>query len=249
MNGSIRKQHDTVAEGIDLSPGQYPFTVAESNNASGAHEWVEPEAALVESGWTSATISADEVSHILLVRQAQPPLVILELNNEAGLEIPVVRSWHGVEGTDQPPRDEQVRLFLNGNLIGPNKAMPRPWSADGPETVTYTWDAAELSAMGINEIDLSAADIGIGIQVAAAESDIHARIYRVGGKSVNLPTDDEPKPDDGDPNPIGPFSAVDLLNLLAQWGPCVDCRQCPADLSGNCNVGIADLLLLLANWQ
>ncbi|TVQ51224.1 MAG: hypothetical protein EA377_13005 [Phycisphaerales bacterium] len=36
---------DTVADGIDLTPGQYPFTVAESNNASGAHEWIDPEAA------------------------------------------------------------------------------------------------------------------------------------------------------------------------------------------------------------
>ena len=42
--------------------------------------------------------------------------------------------------------------------------------------------------------------------------------------------------------------ASDLLLLLAAWGPCADCGNCPADLDGDCNVGASDLLLLLANW-
>ena len=40
----------------------------------------------------------------------------------------------------------------------------------------------------------------------------------------------------------------DLLILLANWGPCADCDDCPADLNDDCAVGVADLLLLLANW-
>ena len=42
--------------------------------------------------------------------------------------------------------------------------------------------------------------------------------------------------------------ASDLLLLLANWGPCGDCDDCPADLDNNCTVGAADLLILLAIW-
>ena len=41
---------------------------------------------------------------------------------------------------------------------------------------------------------------------------------------------------------------LDLLQLLAAWGPCADCENCQADLDGDCTVGILDLLTLLANW-
>ncbi len=43
---------------------------------------------------------------------------------------------------------------------------------------------------------------------------------------------------------------VDLLGLLAAWGPCPPpCPPaCAADLDGDCAVGITDLLVLLANW-
>ncbi|MEE8155273.1 MAG: DUF1028 domain-containing protein [Phycisphaerales bacterium] len=46
----------------------------------------------------------------------------------------------------------------------------------------------------------------------------------------------------------GTVGASDLLILLANWGPCGDCEDCPADLDGNCTVGASDLLILLANW-
>lgn len=49
---------------------------------------------------------------------------------------------------------------------------------------------------------------------------------------------------DGD----GVVSTSDLLILLANWGPCGDCDNCPADFNGDCEVGTADLLFLLAHW-
>ena len=43
--------------------------------------------------------------------------------------------------------------------------------------------------------------------------------------------------------------ATDLLSLLATWGPCEDCSDCPADFdSYNCVVGATDLLALLVHW-
>ena len=49
---------------------------------------------------------------------------------------------------------------------------------------------------------------------------------------------------DGD----GMVGASDLLLLLASWGACADCDDCPADLDGDCAVGAGDLLILLSNW-
>ena len=52
----------------------------------------------------------------------------------------------------------------------------------------------------------------------------------------------------GDVNGDGVVGITDFLALLAAWGPCADCDDCPADFDGDCAVGITDLLILLANW-
>jgi len=52
----------------------------------------------------------------------------------------------------------------------------------------------------------------------------------------------------GDIDGDGVVGASDLLLLLANWGLCGDCNDCPADLDGNCSVSAADLLILLSNW-
>lgn len=60
---------------------------------------------------------------------------------------------------------------------------------------------------------------------------------------VLKPLEGEPIP--GDLDGDGAVTVSDLLILLADWGPCVDC---PADLDGNGTVDVADLLTLLAAW-
>jgi hypothetical protein len=50
----------------------------------------------------------------------------------------------------------------------------------------------------------------------------------------------------GDVNGDGVVSVVDMLLLLAAWGPCPG--SCPADLDGDGSIGVTDLLELLANW-
>ena len=52
----------------------------------------------------------------------------------------------------------------------------------------------------------------------------------------------------GDLDGDGIVGVPDLLTLLAAWGPCVGCANCPADLDGDCTVSVPDLLTLLANW-
>lgn len=53
---------------------------------------------------------------------------------------------------------------------------------------------------------------------------------------------------DADLNGDGVVGILDLLMLLAAWGPCPAEVGCPADLDEDGVVGIIDLLLLLVNW-
>jgi len=63
---------------------------------------------------------------------------------------------------------------------------------------------------------------------------------------VLTPVDDEPIP--GDLDGDGSVGVLDLLMLLAEWGPCDKPGDCPADLDNNNAVDVNDLLTLLASW-
>ena len=55
----------------------------------------------------------------------------------------------------------------------------------------------------------------------------------------------------GDLDGDGTVGIIDLLLLLAAWGPCPEpcVPYCQGDLDHDCAVGIVDLLTLLANWS
>lgn len=55
-----------------------------------------------------------------------------------------------------------------------------------------------------------------------------------------------PKP--GDLNIDMVVDVLDLITLLAAWGPCPKDGTCPADIDSNGSVDVVDLLTLLANW-
>ena len=44
------------------------------------------------------------------------------------------------------------------------------------------------------------------------------------------------------------IGVVDLLTLLAAWGPCPLSVGCQGDCDGDGMVGVTDLLLLLGSW-
>lgn len=78
----------------------------------------------------------------------------------------------------------------------------------------------------------------------AALSDQRAAARADGGPAGTLGCDADITPVGGD----GSVSVVDLLELLAQWGPCKGCDADIAPSGGNGVVDVVDLLALLAQW-
>jgi hypothetical protein len=46
----------------------------------------------------------------------------------------------------------------------------------------------------------------------------------------------------------GIVGVVDMLAMLAEWGPCPNKGECVADLDGDLAVGVLDFLMLLSDW-
>jgi subtilisin family serine protease len=102
------------------------------------------------------------------------------------------------------------------------RARHPEWPADEP---THNLMAAALACPAVA---ISGEGLGAGRVDAAA-----AVLWRPGDLDLD-----------------GVVGILDLLELLAAWGPCDEenDRRCCADLDGSRHVGIRDLLLLLGSW-
>ena len=79
------------------------------------------------------------------------------------------------------------------------------------------------------------------LALATDDQELFAGTYGRSVFSINIATVPCPGDIDGD----GVVSVVDLLTLLAAWGPN---PGHPADLDDDGNVGVTDLLILLSAW-
>ncbi len=123
----------------------------------------------------------------------------------------------------------QSRVFVLANDGDGNFAPPVTFPCGAPGDQSGSLTAADLDGDG--RIDLAVGNMGIN-------------------ESVALLFNRSPVPAPGDLDGDGIVGVVDLLALLAAWGPCPDpCPPaCAADLDGDCFVGVVDLLAQLGNW-
>ena len=96
---------------------------------------------------------------------------------------------------------------------------------------------------------------GIDLSIVGLEAISYVRITNPGDPAttpaveIDAFSDVAPEVNPADLNQDGIVGIVDLLILLAAWGPCPDPPEpCPADLDGDGTVGIFDLLTLLGAW-
>ena len=54
---------------------------------------------------------------------------------------------------------------------------------------------------------------------------------------------------DGDATGDGIVDFRDLLQVLADWGPCPPKEECPSDLNGDGVVDLKDVIIVLTTWD
>ena len=141
-----------------------------------------------------------------------------------------------------------VIVDSGGNVLVVGYTNSPPYSGD---MIMFRLDSAtgvetDRSIVGGGPNELASGDI---LQLDAAQN-----IY-VAGAYSNYNTGAEGmavfkyaslvSPVAGDANGDGTIDILDFLSVLAAWGPCAGC---PQDFDENGDVGINDLLILLANW-
>jgi hypothetical protein len=138
-----------------------------------------------------------------------------------------------------------IRIFLDASgdpAVAPNGVGALVWvSVDGASQQR----PIEASSSYLSQSELSA-HFGLG----ATQTVDEIRVEWPGGRVTHL--FDVPSNrtltvavSHGDVNGDGCVDVVDLLRVLAAWGPC---RECPEDLNFDGRVGSDDLDTVLANW-
>ncbi|MCZ6542851.1 MAG: PQQ-dependent sugar dehydrogenase, partial [Planctomycetota bacterium] len=110
----------------------------------------------------------------------------------------------------------------------------------GGSVTEFAERTAELDppgAMSICCISAFGEDAAGEIYIVDRSGTTTGEVYKIVPETPTIPP--------ADFNCDGSVGILDLLSLLAQWGPCDGCLQ---DLDGDGQVGIFDLLTLLAQW-
>ena len=137
----------------------------------------------------------------------------------------------------QPTRVELTELIDNGNRLPDPEALYLIGLANGQNTLQILGG----STLVINELNVYLCDEGIRIKDLFPKN---VDVIEYDGGFIELGN----LPVTGDLNGDRSVGIVDFLMLLADWGPCAECDNCPADLDCDCSVGITDFLILLGNW-
>ncbi len=117
------------------------------------------------------------------------------------------------------------------------------WSADGGDT----WSEHRLTAQSWSSDGVSF--IGDYSGMAVSRNRVYPVYIVMDDGDENIYSNAIVFPGDPDLDGNGSVGVMDLLMLLAAWGPCpAPPSQCIADLDGDGIVGVTDLLTLLGAW-
>ena len=136
-----------------------------------------------------------------------------------------------------------IDLNDQSQIVGLARAVD---SSDEPD-VGFLWRAAFIENLN----DLIDPEAGLTIDRAVSINELGQILAQAASQELNATVAVILTPIEG---PLGDLNGdcevgvADLLILLASWGPCNDCSNCPADFNADCAVGVVDLLVLLTNW-
>ncbi len=152
---------------------------------------------------------------------------------------------------DLPGGNPQPFSFAFGVSVDGRTIVGRGDTDDG--TKAFIWDESNglRDLQRVLEIDYGLKDMAGWTLVEARGVDIYGQTIVGWGTHNGI---DEawlvrlPNPCPADLNHDGIVGVQDMLILLRIFGPCEDCMNCAGDFNANCQVDVADLFTLYAEW-
>jgi T5SS/PEP-CTERM-associated repeat protein len=211
-------------------------------------EIVEVDVGADPSALTTEDLDANGFQDIVTTNRGDATVSVV-LNDGAGLfrpavDLPVGSDPRAITGIDlEGDGDEDLALVATNDVGDAVVQLLRNDLNDGTQLV---FAKAEELAAGDNPLFVLSGDLD-----QDAADDLVAISDETGGGGAPGPIDGSidalvnltscP----GDIDGSGSVGFVDLLHLMAAWGPCDGCRE---DLDGDGAAGMSDLLILLAAW-
>lgn len=171
---------------------------------------------------------------------------------DPGVLIPLdLATLPGIPGGSQP-KAYRINNLADIDVVGRSSGVlgvALLWECPGICNVLDNWIAFDLNQ------EISDCDVGWTLYRADDVNDnglIIGSGHRQGqgAHAFILEPQDPCCPADLDGD--GTVGVKDLLILLGDWGPCLNCGncgvECVADLDCDCDVGVSDLLILLGDW-
>jgi hypothetical protein len=177
------------------------------------------------------------------------------VNRVDGSYIVCSDQYDGLMKFEEDPFSGQLIVTPYSN---PELVSPRGMDVDDAGLI-YVGVEGHIKVFRINDDDeleflpdapLAGMEIGPSLKVAHSRTNYDEAVHGL-PEWINEPPQEEPdeaadcladiEPSDGD----GEVNVLDLLAMLASWGPCPACH---ADLTGDDDVNVLDLLELLAAW-
>lgn len=170
-------------------------------------------------------------------------------DNPGPLTAPVI-TWHHSDGSQSSPQGFTGNASVAG-VFYRGACYPAPFA-----NVFFLGDYAASWIMAL-ETDADDNFVALHPFAAAANNPVDFATHPVTGDvyyvalfagEIRQISYDNETP--GDFNGDCAVTVVELLQLLATWGPCPGRpTPCPTDLDGDGTVNVVDLLILLANWR
>jgi hypothetical protein len=232
----------TLANGIFQSAG--PIVIGE--DGVGILRVLEGGAAVLDSVWLGNNIAAQGT--LVVEGLVQPQLTVVgspEGHATGRLEM---RPGGKLAGTELIMRSGgTLEITLDTSSGGPATV---PIELDGPALLggelRVVIDKGAAIEPGTTFTLLQAATI-VG-NFASVDVPPSIALSHDGTSYIAIAIDETVIP--GDINNDGATNQLDLVEVLASWGPCADPPSlCPADVDGNGAVGATDLVIVICNWQ